>query len=149
MKKISVFLLALMVLGILGGCGLTGQQASVCESIPAGDSYLCDIATKTGVQLETIGNSLIVANRAAILKGSYTADQASTVLLDIRNGLDDPISYLFVQEAIQKAAAKHPGLFVVAGIYLKRFSNEQLISNVDANLLRSWLDRQIAMLEIL
>jgi hypothetical protein len=149
MKKIIGFLLALMVLAILGGCGMDGQRVSVCDSIQAGDSYLCDIATRSGVQLETIGRSLIVANAVAIAKGGYTADQASTVLVEIRNGLDSPVSYLFVQESIQKAVADHPGLFVVAMVYLEQFSNDQFISGVDADLLRAWLDKQIAMLEIL
>lgn len=147
MKRHMVLLtlMAALVIAGLAGCSLA-TAPSVCDSITAGDSHLCAIAGKTGVRLEDIGNTLIVANAVAIGSGAYTQDQARLVLQGLRASLDSPLSYLAMQDELRQVLSKYPGLFIVATIYLDQFGVDQVISPVDTGILKSWLDRQIATL---
>lgn len=147
MKKNLVLLAILLTASAdLYGCGMMSEAPSVCDSIAAGDSHLCTIAAKTGMRLEDIGSTLIVANAVAIGSGAYTQDQARQVLVGLRAGLDNPISYLAMQGAVRQALDKYPGLFIVATAFLNQFNVDQVIGPVDSGILKSWLDRQIATL---
>ena len=140
-RWLLVMVSALLVMG-LTGCGQT-KAPSVCDSIPAGSSHLCIIAAKTGMRLEDIGNTLIVANAVAIGSGAYSQEQARQVLLGLRATLNGPVSYLAMQSEVRQALTKYPGLFIVATVVLDQMGVDQVIGPVDSGILKTWLDRQI------
>lgn len=141
MKYVLPLLLACL---LFTGCAATGP--SVCDGLTE-KSYLCEAADKSGAKLEDIGNVLIVANAVAIGQGVYTKEQALKVMVDIRSRLDFPVSYLFIRSMVTDATSRYPGLFEVAAIYLAQFNSPRIMYGKDREILTSWLDQQIKLLQ--
>lgn len=135
-------ILSLAILLALTACA-TGP--SICDDTE--DSYLCQIAEQNNVQLEDIGNVLIVANTVAIGNGRYTQAQAVEVLKEFRSRLEHPISYSFFRDTVRDRIESYPGLIEVADIYLSEFVGMyRIMYSADRTILIGWLDQQIERL---
>jgi hypothetical protein len=130
-----------LALSFVAGC----SGKSVCTDREF-NSYLCDTADGIGVRLETVGNVLIVANAIAIGEGKYTAQEAVSVLEDLRNVVSAGPAYAYIYSKIGKALSDYPGLFAVSMIYLNEFKRPQIMTKVDREMLLFWIDEQIEML---
>jgi len=107
---------------------------------------LCDMAKEAGVVLEDISNALVMANAVAIGEGVYTKTQALQVIVMLRKGLDNPVSYLFFQKNLKGYLDRYPGLLQVAHFYIDRFTSTRIMYRTDQELLIRWLDNQIEAL---
>lgn len=145
-KKIIMWFLALAIMFGSAGCGLFMDLPSVCDDKKE-PSVLCDIAAKAGVRLEDAGNLLIIVNAIAIHEGTYTIEQAITVLKGLRNTITGNVTYLIIRGKVEQAIINYPGLFAVTEIYINGFNSEQVILDKDRRMLIAWLDARIKSLE--
>lgn len=144
MKKILLFMMLVLTVGLATGCI---KLPSVCDGVSPDDSRLCKIANDTGVRIEAVGNILIVANMAAIESGAYPKDAAKLVFLSSLELLDSESTYLTMSKLIQEKVKKYPGLFIVADSYLSAMDIPDLITDFDRKLLQNWLMNQIRLLD--
>lgn len=144
MKK-SFLILLLIAVMMTVGC-VFNDLPSVCDQLED-KSYLCEIAQKHDIRLESVGTILVVANAVAIGEGVYTSTDALQVMQSIRCVLDQPISYLFFKDKVQGLTEKYPGLLEIADIYLNEFMSTQTMFVRDREILQGWLDKRIARLE--
>lgn len=145
MRRVTFILMAICLL-LLASC-TTFQTTSVCDDITSGDSVLCDMATKQGVSLESIGHGLIVVNAVAITGGLYTKAEAVEVLGILRESLDRPITYMVFKVLLEEYTTKYSELLDILQIYLDQLDLDTLISDTDKDILRSWLDARILALK--
>lgn len=146
MKKNITLCLIIIVTFIFSSCIIGKKLPSVCDK-NKNVSYLCTIAEKHGVRLESIGVVLVIANAVAISEGKYTTKDALQVLKGLRSTVENPVSYLFFKAHIDQAVKKYPGLLAVADIYLDDLNFSQIMYPADRVILMSWLDARIAGLE--
>lgn len=146
MKKI---LLTLIAICFLGACSHLPFPLgpSICDTVPQGDSVLCDITTKNDLHLEAIGDILMVANLRAIKGGTYTADEAKEVFEKFRLAINTELSTAMLKDQVMRYVADYPELLLVSGYlnYLDSVS-VQLLKPKDVELLNSWIDKQISMM---
>lgn len=135
------------LLFLLAGCaGL--QRASVCDTI-VGPSELCQIAAKqgNGVRLDDVGDLLIVANVAAIEAGFYTREKAIQVLEELRDILENPVSYAWFKGQVYLRVDQYPGLLEVATVYFSELGSlSRIMYASDQRILRDYLEKQIKVL---
>ena len=143
MKNLIVLALGLFL--VFTSCAMLSSGPSVCEDIQT-PSLLCKMADDRGVNLEAIGNALIIANAIAIGEGLYTKAQARDVLIELRGILDNPVSYLFFKQGLKRYIDKYPGLLIVATAYIDRFNMDQVMYPADQELLAGFLAAQIESL---
>lgn len=146
MKKNWALSFVLVLALLLAGCGTIFDLPSVCDD-KTERSVLCDLADSTGIKLEDIGRSLIFVNAVAIHEGEYTKEQAIDALKEIRQVIDNPVSYLFFKTELEKSFAKVPGLFEVTEDYINNFVNPQIMHDKDREILMAFLDNRIDELE--
>ena len=140
-KSICTILILILVL-----VGCAGRLPTVCDEVK-GPSLLCDTAERYGVRLEDVGNGLIIANAIAIAEGLYTIDEAVEVMTELRDILDDPITYVTFKVEVYKRMEKYPGLIEVATVYFDELGGmAKEIYPIDRKLLVGWLDKQIKTL---
>ena len=145
MKKISL-ILVMFLLFLVAGCSPMFNGPSVCDD-KTSPSLLCDIADNNGVRLESVGDLIIIVNMVSILGGQYTNDHAVTVLKNIRQSIEQPISYAFLKAVIEENAGGYPGLFDMANSYISELISPEIISTKDRFILIGWLDNRIIDLE--
>lgn len=145
-KKIGLSFMAFCLVVMLAGCSLLPSGPSVCDD-KSSPSLLCDIADKSGIRLETVGNMIIIVNRVAILSGQYTNAHAATVLKNIRQAIENPVSYIFFKAVVENNIGKYPGLFDMASSYISEFISPDIMHRKDRFILISWLDNRIIDLE--
>lgn len=137
MKKI-IFIVCILVC-VLYSCNSNGP--SICDTIE--NSYLCEMANKTGIKLESVGNGLIVMNNIAISSGYITSVKYNDILIKIRQSLDEPITYVLFKDKIIKYADKYPKTLSIGKKYVQLFELNKNISESDKMLIKYWIDRQI------
>lgn len=118
------------------------QPHSVCDELTT-DSYLCSMADRLHVKLETIGDTLIVTNSLAISSGRYTNRDAKNVLVNLQRCLNTSITYVLFAEKIREYTNGAPALFNVVEKYLNEFALHQLLYQTDKDILFNWLQSQI------
>jgi len=133
---------------ILVACVTISKKPSVCITVDQ-PSYLCEVAEKHDIKLEDIGVILVIANAVAIGEGAYDVDDAINVLDNLIEAVQNPVSYLFIKSEIKKHTMKYPGLFIVAEVYLDEFSNPQIMTRFDQDILLSWFQARRRGLEAL
>ena len=148
MKKLLIGLCLLSLIGGAAGCASWTTTPSVCDNPPS-KSYLCDIANKYDIRIETIGATLVAVNAANIgMFELYDKKDALRVMTEIRSALDGPISYAFFALEIEKKLYQYPGLLDVAEDILHELDKLlDPIAAFDRQMLIDWLDGQIENLE--
>lgn len=142
MKKV---LFIMVVLGFcLSGCFTT--NTSVCDDLKGQKSYLCETAEISGIQLEDIGNLLMIANIAAIESRAYSKEDAKEVFQTLHEMISRSPSYSYIRKEMLKRFNKYPGLFIIANSYMMKMDRPQMITNADKALLLAWLEEQIIIL---
>lgn len=144
MKKILIVLLLVLTVG----CATKNTNKNVC-GIDAPVSYLCDIANKYNVNIESVGKMIRISNAAAIATNKYSAKEALEVLKDIREKLETPIEYSFVHSAIKQIYKKHPELFIIMNEYIMELDIPEPMFQYDRDMLISWIDKLIYEMEFL
>lgn len=148
---IVIGILALCALGflLLQGCAMTGipKPPSVCDELPPGESLLCDLAIKHDLNLETVGNLILVADLRAIKQKAYTKRQALHVFntLEAAVGKDGVLGKDLALLAI-KYAYDYPELLLVMP-YLNYLKVEAPITEKDRELLTIWIDQNRTVLK--
>lgn len=158
MKNVSkVFIVFAVAVFVLTGCaGMTAtgslpKPVSVCDGLAAGDSLLCKLANENGIHLETVGNIFMFANVAAIESNAYaTTDavkfmQTAKVLLatKIKTGAD---LFAYVNALVKNTRLVAAGLIVISP-YLPYINTPDPLMDKDREMLNSWLDQQISLLQ--
>lgn len=146
MKKILIILMLTTTL-IFSSCSIK-NLSRICDENEA-PSYLCDIANKHGVELEDIGNKIIVANITAINEGYYDVEDALRVTIGVLEILENPISYLYFKAHLEAIFTKYPEMLYVVRVYIEDFVNPRIMSNKDRMILQRFFGARIAGLEIL
>lgn len=142
-------LISIVIVGclLLASCAGVSKLPSVCDSITT-PSELCALSNQMGVRIEDVGNALIITNAIAIGQKWYTRQEAVEVLREIRAILDDPVSYAVFTAQVYLKVESYPGLLEVATSYFSILgANPNIIQVADQDMLKGFLDNQIAILE--
>lgn len=141
-------MLALIGLLIMQGCSGSPLKApvSVCAKIPFGESVLCDLAQKSNVTLEVVGDLIMVINLRAIKEEVYSADDARKVLETIKKAIAvQSLTASDLRSLILKYVDDYPELILVSR-YIYKLDTPQVLTQTDRQMLRDWCDQQLALL---
>jgi len=147
-SKNTAFIISAFVVAIIMALLFIALSCQTPTSLCVGkDSVLCNIEKSTGVSINDIKNGLIVANAVAIGRGLYTAEEAKTVLLNIKS-MKNSMTYLSFRTLLVSTFKDYPGLFYVASQYLSLPSmlSDTLISKDDIVIIDNIIDTQISLL---
>jgi hypothetical protein len=115
---------------------------SACDTITEGDSLLCDLATKNGVNLETVGTLIMVLNLRAIKQDAYTKQQALGVLQGFKNGISFNMRGVDLMNLAMAYVDEYPELLLVAP-YISYLDTDDFVKPKDVELLNAWLDNMV------
>lgn len=147
MKNLKNIFVVLTISILLTSCIFSQKkQKSICNIIVE-PSYLCELAETNNITLEDVGAVIIVSNSIAIAEGAYSVQDSIKVFKNLRNILENPVSYLFFRSQINKSLIKYPGLFIVADSYLDELKSPKIMYSLDRAMLRSWIDKKVRGLE--
>jgi len=143
------FGLILLVVGsffvmMLSNCSTLGipKPPSVCDNMPVGESILCDTANSNDVHLETVDNLVMVLNIEAIKDGRYSAQQAISVLNDIRYAINAGITAVGLKMLIIGYIDKYPAMILLAP-YFGYLDSPEILKAKDVDMLNACIDQQI------
>jgi len=146
MKKL---LLSLALLAF-GCAGTAIQKPSICDTIPAGDSVICDLSERVGQPVETVAGILKLSNVAALAADLYTAQQANKFI-------DKTIGYLkttsvdltyvsavqYVLTTLSMMTPEAQAVFIILDDFVNvDFGSVRLLSEFDIGLLLKHLNDQ-------
>lgn len=141
-KAMILFLLVFIV-----SCGTMQQPPSICDNLQPGESVLCDLAKQAGVQLEFIGDVLMVVNLRAIKEGLYTASQARDAIQNVINTVAlDGATTAQVRAIILENAAEYPEL-LLASRYLTLLDAPAILKPFDKNTVLGWCYEQLEIIK--
>jgi hypothetical protein len=143
MSKYTLLILSILVVFAVSGCG---TMPSVCDKAPAGESVLCDLSKQHDLNLEQIGTLVMVLNLRAIKNGSYSAQEASFVLEDIRDSLRVPTSAVDLKNLILAYVVDYPELILLSP-YFSTLDTPRILTQRDRDMLTAWIDQQLALLK--
>lgn len=146
MKK-SLCIIWIVAALLLAGCGTwLNSLPSVCDD-SIEPSVLCSIAKDKGIRLENVGLAAIGLNAVLIGEGVYTREEAISVLQEIRQIFDGPVSYLFARGKIYEAIAKYPGMEDITNSLMDGFTSTKIMYDKDREIMITWLDNRITSLK--
>ena len=148
MKKLFILILTIFCISSCSLIQKTPNTTSVCDNVLR-DSVLCQVANDHNVSIEKVGKLIKLANALAITTDVYTAKQALEEVKDIRNKLDNNITYDFVANQLKDLYTKYPMIFIIMSDYISDLKMPTIISEFDKNILKSWLDSIIADMNFL
>ncbi|HLA02193.1 MAG TPA: hypothetical protein VJ019_05475 [Aestuariivirga sp.] len=141
--------LALIALALLANCGTLGigKPPSICDDLAPGNSVLCDLAARADINLEVMGDLIMVVNLRAIKEGAYTAADAQRALQGIR----DAVSATNVLAAAELRAlalryiSDFPELLLISR-YIYVIDSPRILTARDRAMIISWCDQQLSLL---
>jgi hypothetical protein len=146
------FGLILLVVGsffvmMLSNCSTLGipKPPSVCDNMEQGQSVLCDTANNNDIHLETVGNLVMVLNVDAIKNDRYSAEQAISVLGDIRAAINSDITAMGLKSIIIDYIDEYPELILLTP-YFGYLDSPEILKAKDIEMLNAWIDQQIGYL---
>lgn len=143
--KIMLALIGLLIMQSCSGSPLKAP-VSVCAEIPPGESVLCDLAEKSNVTLEVVGDLIMVINLRAIKEKAYSADDARKVLETIKKAIAvQSLTASDLRSLILKYVDDYPELILVSR-YIYKLDTPQVLTQTDRQMLRDWCDQQLALL---
>ena len=141
--------MALIPLMLLVGCGTLGigKPPSICDDLAPGDSVLCDLAARADINLEVLGDLIMVVNLRAIREGAYTAADAQRALQGIRDAVSvtNVLSAAELRALALRYISDFPELLLISR-YIYVIDSPRILTARDRAMIISWCDQQLSLL---
>jgi hypothetical protein len=136
------------VLMTASGCasiGIMEPAPSVCDGLMAENSVLCGVAVRNGLNLETVGDFIMVGYLRLIHEGVLTKEGVASFFGDVRYALGYEISAADLKALVLEQADEYPELML--GLrYIGYLDTPEMLTSADKDMLVGWIDDQLKML---
>jgi hypothetical protein len=133
---------------VLIGCAglhIMEPAPSVCDGLMAENSVLCSVAVGNGLNLETVGDFIMVGYLRLIHEGVLTKEGVASFFNDVRYVLDYDISAADLKTWVFGYVDEYPELML--GLrYIGYLDTPEMLTSADKEMLKGWIDNQLEML---
>jgi hypothetical protein len=132
---------------LIGCAGLHIMEPapSVCDGLMAENSVLCSVAVDNGLNLETVGDFIMVGYLRLIHEGVLTKEGVTSFFNDVRYVLDYDISAADLKTWVFGYVDEYPELML--GLrYIGYLDTPEMLTSADKEMLKGWIDDQLRVL---